>query len=145
MFYTILVKAHSGLRWVVLLLMLAAIVTAFQKWRSRTEYSPADNRLYLFAFISVHTQLLLGLILYFISPKVNWGMMADKLYRFYTVEHLVGMLLAIALITVGRVRSRKAATAADTHRLIFVTYGIGLLLILLSIPWPFRVAGAGWY
>jgi hypothetical protein len=145
MLYNILVKAHSGLRWVVLLLLIAAIVTAFRKWQNRDDYLAADNRLYLFAFISTHVQLLLGLILYFISPKVNWELIADKLYRFYTVEHLVGMLIAIALITVGRVRSRKAGGAVQKHRLVFTFYVLGLLVMLASIPWPFRVAGAGWY
>ncbi len=145
MFYTILTKAHSGLRWVVLGLLLAALVISFQKWRSRAEYSAADNRIYVWTLLSVHIQVVLGLVLYFISPKVNWSQIADKLYRFYTVEHLVGMLIAAVVITIGRSVSRRQADALQKHRIVFIGYGIGLLLILLSIPWPFRIAGAGWY
>ncbi len=145
MFYTILVKAHSGLRWVVLLLLVAAVITAFRKWQGRTSYSATDNRLYLFALISVHIQLVLGLVLYFISPKVNLSNISNSLTRFYTVEHTVGMLLAIVLITVGRSRSRRLSGDALKHRTVAIFYGIGLLLILVSIPWPFRNLGAGLY
>ncbi|GAA4406201.1 cytochrome B [Nibrella viscosa] len=145
MLYNILVHAHSGLRWLLLILLLAAIAVAFSKWRSRDEYAASDNKLYVFAMVLTHIQLLIGLILYFLSPKVDFGMMSEKIYRFYTAEHTVGMLIAIALITVGRVRSRKAANAVDKHRHVFVFYGLGLLVILLSIPWPFRIPGAGWF
>jgi hypothetical protein len=141
-FYTILVKAHAGLRWVVLLLVLAAIVIAFQKWRSRAAYSPTDNRVYLFALISVHIQLVLGLILYAISPKVNWNALSNGVIQFYTVQHLIGMLLAVVLVTVGRSLSRRRTDDAEKHRLIFVFYGIGLVLIFLFIPWSWRLAGA---
>jgi hypothetical protein len=145
MLYTILVKAHSGLRWVALLLLVAAVIVAFRKWQGRANYSATDNKLYLWTLIAVHLQLVLGLVLFFISPKVNFSMISDKLYRFYTVEHTVGMLIAIALITVGRSRSRRMTGDALKHRTVAIFYGIGLLLILLSIPWPFRIAGAGWY
>ena len=145
MFYTILVKAHSGLRWVVLLLLVAAVITAFRKWQGRASYSATDNRLYLFALISVHIQLVLGLVLYFISPKVNLNNISNSLTRFYTIEHTVGMLLAIVLITVGRSRSRRMSDNALKHRTVAIFYGIGLLLILVSIPWPFRNLGAGLY
>lgn len=145
MFYTILVKAHSGLRWVVLLLLVAALITALRKWQGRANYSAADNRLYLFALISVHIQLVLGLILYFISPKVDFDQISNSLTRFYTIEHTVGMLLAIVLITVGRSRSRRMSGDASKHRTVAIFYGIGLLLILVSIPWPFRNLGAGLY
>lgn len=145
MLYNILAHAHSGLRWVVLILLLAAIAIAFSKWRSRDEYAASDNRIYVFGMVSTHIQFLIGLILFFLSPKVDFGMMSDKIYRFYTAEHTVGMLIAIALITIGRSKSRKAANAVDKHRNVFVFYGLGLLVILLSIPWPFRIPGAGWF
>lgn len=145
MLYNILVRTHSGLRWVVLALLVAAVISAFLKWQRRDEYTSSDNRLYLFAFISTHIQLTLGLILYFISPKVNFGMVSDKLYRFFTIEHLVGMLIAVVLITIGRGRSRRAPGPINKHKTVFIFYLIGLLIILASIPWPFRNLGAGWY
>ncbi|TDB60060.1 cytochrome B [Arundinibacter roseus] len=137
----ILVHAHSGLRYVVLALLIAAIGSAYSKWQQN---DGNDNKLYSFALISAHIQLLIGLILYVMSPKVDFSMMADKLYRFYTVEHSLMMIVALVLITVGRVRSRKAV-AGLKHRTILFYYGMALILILISIPWPFRNLGAGWF
>lgn len=143
--YTGLVHAHSGLRWVVLILLVAAVAVAVSKWQGRNGYTDGNRKLYLFTLIAVHTQLLIGLILYFISPKVNFTLISDKLYRFYTVEHSVGMLIAIVLVTIGYSRSKRAVDAVAKQRLIGIFYGIGLLLILASIPWPFRNLGAGWF
>lgn len=143
--YSGLVHAHSGLRWVVLGLLLAAVAISISKWQGRSGYTDGNRKLYLFTLIGVHTQLLIGLVLYFISPKVNFSLMSDKLYRFYTVEHLVGMLIAIALITIGYSRSKRATDATTKQRLVGIFYGLGLLLILASIPWPFRNLGAGLY
>ncbi|WP_018620327.1 hypothetical protein [Spirosoma luteum] len=143
--YAGLVHAHSGLRWIALVLLVAAVVTAIGKWQGRGSYTDGNRKLYLFTLISVHTQLLLGIVLLFISPKVNFGMMSEKLYRFYSVEHTTGMLIAIILITIGYSRSKRASDATAKQRLVAIFYGIGLLLILASIPWPFRIAGAGWF
>lgn len=141
--YTGLVHAHSGLRWVVLILLTAAVVVAVGKWQGRSGYTDSNRKLYLFTMIAVHTQLVIGLILYVISPKVNFSMIGDKLHRFYTVEHTIGMLIAIVLVTVGYSLSKRATDAVKKQRLVGIFYGIGLLLILASIPWPFRDLGAG--
>lgn len=135
----ILVRAHSGLRYVVLGLLIAAIITAFGK---KNESNAPYSKVYLFAMIATHTQLLIGLILYFmnIGAKVRFDMMSDKLYRFYAVEHLVGMLIAVALITVGNAQGKKG-----NHGKVFTFYLIALVVIFLSIPWPFRNLGAGWF
>ncbi|WP_128548499.1 cytochrome B [Larkinella soli] len=153
MLYNILVHAHSGLRWIVLLLLLAAVITSFRKWQAKDDYTSGDNKLYLFTLIATHTQVLLGLILYFISPKVpifgsdiDFGtIMKETLYRFYTVEHITGMLIAAVLITIGRSRSRRMGGATQKHRTVFTFFALGLLIILVSIPWPFRIPGAGWF
>ncbi|AQG78387.1 cytochrome B [Spirosoma montaniterrae] len=143
--YSGLVHAHSGLRWIALVLLVAAVAVAISKWQGRSGYTDGNRKLYLFTLIAVHTQLLIGLVLLFLSPKVNFGLLSDKLYRFYTVEHTVGMLLAIALVTVGYSRSKRATDATTKQRLVGIFYGLGLLLILASIPWPFRIPGAGWF
>jgi hypothetical protein len=143
--YSGLVHAHSGLRWIALLLLVAAVATAFSRWQSRADFTESNRKLYLFTLVSVHIQLVLGLVLYFMSPKVDTGMISDKLYRFYTIEHLVGMLIAIALVTVGYSRSKRQRVAVNKHKTVAIFMGLGLLLILASIPWPFRIPGAGWF
>jgi hypothetical protein len=143
--YPGLVHAHSGLRWIALVLLVVAVITAISKWQGRSGYTDGNRKLYLFTLISVHIQLLIGLLLFFISPKVNFSMMGEKIYRFYTAEHTAGMLIAIVLITIGYSKSKRADDTTAKQRLIGIFYGIGLLLILASIPWPFRIPGAGWF
>jgi cytochrome c oxidase assembly factor CtaG len=137
----ILIRAHSGLRYVVLALLIAAVFTAYSNWQKSKE---SDSKIYSFALIATHIQLLIGLALYVMSPKVNFDQIGEKLFRFYSIEHIFMMLIAIVLITFGRVRSRKVA-GSDKHRTILYFYGMALIIIIVAIPWPFRNLGAGWF
>lgn len=145
--YPILVHAHSGLRWLVLVFLVLAIVNAARKQNGQTAYGASDKRVSLLALIFTHVQLLLGLGLYFISPKVAFTAetMSNTVSRFYTVEHTSLMLIAIILITIGYSRAKRQATDAQKFKTTFRFYLIGLILILVSIPWPFRGLGAGWF
>jgi hypothetical protein len=145
--YTAVQHAHSGLRWVVLVLLIATIVNAFGKRSGGTVY-PVKNKLALFGLISVHVQLILGLVLYFfLSPLVSFeeGATSNVITRFYTVEHLVGMLLGIILVTVGYSKAKRQAGINKGWKTVGVFYLLGLLVIVASIPWPFRNLGAGWF
>lgn len=137
----ILLHAHSGLRYVVLGLLIAAIFTAYSKWQQNSQ---EDSKLYLFALIATHTQLLIGFVLYFMSPKVNFDLISEKVFRFFSIEHVFMMLIAIVLVTVGRVRSKKL-TGGDKHRTVLYFYALALIIILVAIPWPFRNLGSGWF
>jgi uncharacterized oligopeptide transporter (OPT) family protein len=141
----ILVRSHSGLRWVVLALLLAAIANAFMKRKSGA-YSNGDRKINLFAMIFVHVQLLIGLVLYAISGKVNFSeMFSSTMNRFYGLEHFFGMLLAVILITIAHSKAKKMDDLNKKHRIVFFGYLFSLILILATIPWPFRNLGAGWY
>lgn len=143
--YTGLLHAHSGLRWIVLILLLVAIFNAFSKKKSGV-YTEGDRKLALFTMISTHTQLLIGLVLYFLSPWVDLGdMMKDSITRFYTMEHTLMMVIAIVLITIGHSKSKKAADGAAKFKAISVFYLIALLIILAAIPWPFRDLAGHWF
>ncbi len=142
-----LVHAHSGLRWVVLGLLLWAIVGAFSGWRNNKNYTAGDRKVHLFAMISVHVQILLGFVLYFLQwgGKVNFSNLADAMTRFFTVEHIFIMLIAAIVITVGFSRGKRLTDTSARFKFIFYTYLVGLILILAGIPWPFRELGAGWF
>lgn len=146
-FYNVLKHAHSGLRWVVLLLLVAAVVNALIKWRSNAAFGDSDRRTNLFALIASHTQLLLGIVLYFISPRVVFSTesMDNPVARFFLVEHLSLMLVALIIITIGYVRAKRASVDQTKFRLTFWFFAIGLVLILAAIPWPFQNYGTGWY
>jgi len=140
----ILAHAHSGLRWVALILLLLAIVNSLT---ART-YEKKHKMINLFAMVSLHVQLLIGFILYFISSKVQFteGWMKVPMYRFYGMEHLLGMIIAIVLVTIGRRLAEKQTTDEAKHKKIRTWYTIGFVLILASIPWPFRDGlGGGWF
>lgn len=143
----ILIHAHSGLRWIVLILLLVSIFGSFTK-RKNTAFSDSDKKSYMFTMIFTHIQLLLGAILYFISDKVvfNAETMKNAFSRFYAVEHSTMMVLAVILITIGYSRSKKADTVNAKHKAISIFYTIALLLILAAIPWPFREGlGGSWF
>ena len=151
--YEILLRSHSGLRWVVLALLVGAIVKSAMGMNSGKKFEGIDNKLSLFAMISVHIQLLLGLGLYFISPFVKAAMemgmgeaMKDSVMRFWLVEHLFGMLIGITLITIGRIASKKASDDKAKFKKVAVYFALGLLAILITIPWPFReLLVRGWF
>ena len=142
--YNGLLHAHSGLRWIAIILLVVAIINALVS-QSSGRYEKKDRLLNLFAMVFMHIQLLIGLIMFFQSPKVKFseGWMSIPSQRFYGLEHLVGMLLAIVLITIGRKKAEKLRGTRDKHRRIMFSYLIGLILILLSIPWPFREVAGG--
>ncbi len=139
-----LVSAHSGLRWIALILLLLAIINAF----TAKDFQKKHRLINLFTMISFHTQLLLGLVLFFTSKKVQFveGWMKNDIFRFFGMEHLLGMLLAIVAITIGHSKSKKATEAASKFKAIQLWYVLALILVLAFIPWPFRSAlGAGWF
>lgn len=134
--------AHSGLRWIVLILLLLAIVNAFSGWRNKKNYTDKDKKVHLFAMIFVHIQLLIGLV----ALYLNWGSkVVLSMKNFYMREHIPLMLIAFILITIGFSKSKKIKETPRRFKTIFIAYSIGLVLILASIPWPFRGLGTGWF
>jgi membrane protein DedA with SNARE-associated domain len=123
-----------------MVLVLLAIFQSLAGWLGDRPYTETNRKINLFAMISAHTQLLLGIILYFISPLVqfNSGTMKNNETRYWTVEHLTMMLFAIALITVGYLRSKKILTAEGKHRAISIFYSLALLVIIVAIVQSLR-------
>ncbi len=141
---------HSANRYILLALLLIVIISSLMKWKGNKMYSKQDDKLNLLTFIFTHIQLLIGLGLYFMSSWVqfNENTMSNALLRFFTVEHLIGMLIAIALITIGRIKGKKITESARRHKMTFWYFFIALIIMIASIPWPFRsfaeAAGIGW-
>lgn len=136
---------HSGLRWIALLLLIMAIIGTLS---NKNVYAKKDKMLNLFAMVVLHVQLLLGIALLFLSDKVSYasGFMKNASLRFYGMEHFLGMVVAIALVTIGRRKAENAVEPERKKKLIRFWYTIALLIILAMIPWPFRQnLGAGWF
>jgi len=130
--YSAVQELHSILRYVILFLVILAIVQSIQGWIGKSPYTPFNRKVNLFALISAHTQLLIGIVLYCVSPLVqfNSGTMKNDTTRYFTVEHWVMMIIAIVLITIGHSKSKKLVLPEAKHRIVFVFYGIAILVII---------------
>jgi hypothetical protein len=135
--YGIALLVHSWLRWAV----LAAGVAAIVRGGSRDETAGK------WFTILLDVQMLLGLLLYFVLSPVTraalgdfGGAMGAPQIRFFAVEHVFGMVIAIALAHVGRGKVRKAPVERK-GRTAAIFYGLALVAILASIPWPGLPAG----
>ncbi len=146
---------HSVLRWLLLIVLCYTIFRAYVGMTNNQAVSTTDDKAGLALTILTDVQLLLGLVLYFagaygLKSIQNMGMgevMKNSYSRFFAMEHLVMMLFAIVLIHVGRSKSKRASSDVAKHKNAFWFYLIALILILSSIPWPFRVGfeGRGWF
>ncbi len=130
-------ELHSGWAYLALLLLLIAVVNAILGFTSKKDFTAKDRKIALFALIGTHTQLLIGLILYFVSPKgfAVLGQMSDPTIRLTSLEHPLINLIAIALITIGWSKHKKLINSEAKFKTFAIFYGIGLVLILSRIPW----------
>jgi hypothetical protein len=145
--YSAALILHSWIRWAVILAGLYAFARSVLGASRRSQWTPADDRAGFWFVTAVDFQMLLGLILYFfLSPFTAQalhdfaGAMKDAALRFWAVEHLFGMVIAVALVHIGRVRARKT-DSLRRHRVAAIFFGLALLLIFASIPWPGSVHG----
>lgn len=148
-FYNGLLHLHSAGRWIILILLVVAIgrhLTAGSR-----PYTKGDARTGLLLTITSDLMLLIGLFQWWAG---SWGLkmiedkgmaeaMKEPVSRFFAVEHFAGMLIAIILIHIGKAQGKKALSDRAKHRRTAIFYIIALLIILVSIPWPFREVGAG--
>ena len=162
--YVILQHLHSINRWLVLIFLVWAIGSALATRGSMNVAELDGGRAFvpkgaLPAFITVHVQLLLGLVLYVgglmgwgsvgspyvVMSKEAWEAAGGELLRFYSVTHMSWMLPAILLVTVGYMVAKRSSTSAKASFWVLWTYGLGLVLILIGIPWPGRDLAGGWW
>jgi len=141
--YSAFLLIHSLLRWVVILVGLVAIARAIGGLTGRRGWLPGDAAATRWFTIALDLQFTIGLLLYvWLSPFIRdaWADMAATMknapLRFFAVEHLTGMLIGVALAHVGKVKIGKASDAAQKHKLAAIFFGLAMVVILLSIPWP---------
>ena len=135
--YQFIQKFHSGWAYLALLILVVAVVNALIGKFSGKEFTSKDRKIALFALIAIHIQLLVGLVLYFVSPLglESLGQMSDKALRLTSLEHPLINIIAIALITVGWSKHKKLVSSESKFKTFSIFYSIGLLLILSKIPW----------
>lgn len=145
--YNGMLHAHSGFRWLVIIFLVIAILKSFAGWFGKKEYNKSDNMISLLLLSVTHLQLIFGIVMYFISDKiVSMGeAMKDATLRFWAVEHGFTMLIAIVLITLGRVLSKKAETSELKFKKGAIFYTIAFILILWAGLIKPNMLGAGMF
>ena len=135
--YHFIQKFHSGWAYLALLLLVVAVVNSIIGMTSKKEFTAKDRKIALFGLIATHIQLVVGIILYFVSPLglASFGQMAESDVRIPAMDHPIMNILAIGLITFGWIKHKKAATNEAKFKGIALFYGLGLIFILSRIPW----------
>jgi uncharacterized membrane protein len=144
--YQGLLHLHNLGRWVVLILLLVAIVKSLGGMTGNRPFTNGDKKVGLFLMISAHIMLLVGLYQWFAGPfglaliQANGmkAVMQNSAQRFWAVEHMVGMIVGIVLITIGRGSAKKNISDKAKHSRSFWFYFIAFIIIVASVPWPFR-------
>ncbi|WP_264519917.1 hypothetical protein [Flavobacterium sp. N1994] len=135
--YHFIQKFHSGWAYLALLLLVFAIINSWIGMSSKKEFTPKDRKIALFGLIATHIQLVVGLILYFVSPlgKEALDLIKDAAFRLTAIEHPLVNIIAIVFITIGWSKHKKATTSEAKFKSIAIFYALGLVFILSRIPW----------
>ena len=137
---------HNVLRWAVLLFGIWALINAISGINTKRNFTSNDKKINLFFMISCDIQLVIGLILYFTGSyfamiKSDAGMvMKNSTLRFFAVEHISMMVIAWILVHIGISAIKKADSDTKRFKKMAWFFGIALLIIFASIPWPYREA-----
>ena len=124
-------------------MIVIATINALAGLVGKKEYQPKDFRISLFTLIVTHLQLLIGLILWFVSPlglknisAIGMGeVMKNSGYRLYAIEHPTIMILVVVFITIGYSKHKKKLVSGPKFRTLFWFYLIAAILMLSRIPW----------
>lgn len=144
--YTGINHLHSFLRYVAVFMILWTIIHAFM---NRNNADAKASKWSMLSMMIVHTQLLLGLVLWFMKFMALKGTPEIKLpdNRFFIMEHSSMMIVSIILISIGHIKGKKIADLQKRYNTIFWFFLIGFIIMMLSIPWPigFMDHNAGWF
>lgn len=141
--YPYLLFFHSLLRWVVLISLVYALYKAIKGWLGNKAFTASDDKLRHITATIAHIQLAVGYLLYFNSPFISYfrahyhEAVKQFDYMFFGLVHISLMTLAIIIITIGSSAAKRQATAKAKFRTIAILFGLALLIIMVSIPWPF--------
>ena len=139
--YGILLTLHNWPRWGVLQAAVAALVSAWSGWLGKRDYTSTDRTLGMFFTIVLDIQLLLGIILYFVSPLIQ-GVLSDfgsamsvPELRFFGLEHVFYMVIAVIAAHVGSAMAKRANEPQKKFMRSALWFTLAVVIILIAIPW----------
>ena len=140
--YHIVLFIHSWIRWIILLLSVIVIIKSFIGWKQKLDYKKSDNKLSIILVSLYDVQLLLGLLLYFVLSPITRSALMDfgkamhnPGLRFWAVEHIFVMTLAIIVAHLGRSFTKKAQERRAKFRIQGVYFLLAFILVISRIPW----------
>jgi len=148
--YNGILGLHSLLRWIILVLLIINLFRSLVN--ADSPYTDYDKKWNLRLLVFTHINILVGLFQYFAGDKgfaffTQFGadVMKDSYMRFWAVEHITGMIIAVILITISRSVAKKEIPPLKKNKKLATLYILALIIILVSIPWPFRFEGIPWF
>lgn len=141
--YQTLTFYHSFTRWLVLISLIIAICTAWLGLKRKAKFTRRDNLIRHWTATIAHVQLVIGILLYSKSPVTRyfWAnrseAITNKDVTFFSLVHLILMLSAIIVITIGSALAKRKQTDQAKFRTVLTWFCIALLIIFIAIPWPF--------
>lgn len=141
--YPTLLLLHSWFRWLVLLSLCYAIARSYRGYYSVSEFSFLDNKVRHWTATIAHIQLILGILVYIKSPIVQYyfsdfkNLISNWELTFFGLFHFILMLTAIVIITIGSAKAKRKKTAPEKFRTMLIWFSVALVIIFITIPWPF--------
>ncbi len=134
---------HSYWAYLVLLVLIVATFNALIKFFGNKEFDAKDFRISLFTLITMHIQLLIGIVLFFAKDYFSTieqvgGMgevMKNAVLRSNIIEHPLTMIIAVALVTIGYSKHKKKLVSKPKFKMLAIFYTLALILVLAKIPW----------
>ena len=141
--HSLLLLFHSTIRYFVLIFLIVLIARSLMGWINKKEFTKNEDMLSLWLFMLTHTQFLVGIILFFVSPAVifSGASMKDSESRYWLVEHNTMMIIAIVLITIARISIKKITDHSAKHRRLFILNSAALVIIIAAIS----MSGRGFF
>jgi hypothetical protein len=138
--YTIFKNIHSYNRYIILALLAFVLIRSLVGWLGKRDYEKLDNATAGALVGFTHLQLVMGFILYgALSPMTQMAFqnmkaaMKEPMLRYWAVEHMAMMLLAVVFIQLARTLSKKSADATVKHKRTAICLLIAVVLVLGSL------------
>ena len=139
--YSTIQFVHSMWAYLVLTILIITTFNSLVKFFGGKEYGAKDMRLALFTLITMHLQLLIGLVLFFASPNGLNAITTNGMgglssgARRLAVEHPTLMIIAVVLVTIGYSKHKKQRLSTPKFKKLAIFYTLALLAVLAIIPW----------
>jgi drug/metabolite transporter (DMT)-like permease len=141
--YQSLLFSHSILRWFVLASLFYSLYKAYKGYSSKLPFTETDNAVRHWTATIAHIQLIFGILIYVQSPIVKYFWKNFKAgienveIAFFGILHILLMLSAIVLITIGSALAKRKRNDSDKFKTMLFWFSLALIIIFIAIPWPF--------